>query len=230
MSSARTTRWLDAQEQQVWAQLSTMILRLQPVLSAPLQREFGISQFEYLMLARLSEAPASMLRMSVLATHHRQLAAAVVPGSRSPRKTRLGITAARRARQSLYGCGSDPRRTSPTPRSRSLARRRSARVRFRPLDAGAGPAAGRDFPAHSRRTTPGRQLAQHHTILSPPPLAAFCHAMPTPFVSAGQSAAQPVAEMVWVVRPPSPSGGDHLTARNRGSGIPLVGARRSLKH
>jgi DNA-binding MarR family transcriptional regulator len=68
MSTAHETRWLDAQEQQVWAQLSTMILRLQPVLSAQLQREFGISQFEYLMMARLSEAPGSMLRMSVLAT------------------------------------------------------------------------------------------------------------------------------------------------------------------
>jgi DNA-binding MarR family transcriptional regulator len=68
MSTARTTRWLDAEEQQVWAQLSTMILRLQPVLSAQLQREFGISHFEYLMLARLSEAQGSMLRMSVLAT------------------------------------------------------------------------------------------------------------------------------------------------------------------
>ncbi|MDX6242083.1 MAG: hypothetical protein QOG10_7005, partial [Kribbellaceae bacterium] len=33
-----------------------------------LQREFGISQFEYLIMARLSEAPESMLRMSVLAT------------------------------------------------------------------------------------------------------------------------------------------------------------------
>jgi DNA-binding MarR family transcriptional regulator len=68
MSTAHETRWLDEQEQQVWAQLSTMILRLQPVLSAQLQREFGISQFEYLMMARLSEAPGSMLRMSVLAT------------------------------------------------------------------------------------------------------------------------------------------------------------------
>jgi DNA-binding MarR family transcriptional regulator len=68
MSAANETRWLDAQEQQVWAQLSTMILRLQPVLGAQLQREFGISQFEYLILARLSEAPRSKLRMSVLAT------------------------------------------------------------------------------------------------------------------------------------------------------------------
>ena len=66
--SEQKTRWLDAQEQQTWRQLSTMILRLQPVLSAQLQREFGISQFEYLIMARLSEAPGSLLRMSVLAT------------------------------------------------------------------------------------------------------------------------------------------------------------------
>ncbi|MDT5300396.1 MAG: hypothetical protein QOG79_3638, partial [Mycobacterium sp.] len=52
MSTSHETRWLDAQEQQIWAQLSTMVLRLQPVLSARLQREFGINQFEYLMLAR----------------------------------------------------------------------------------------------------------------------------------------------------------------------------------
>src|SRR4029077_10736048 len=68
MGNTDETRWLDAEEQRIWAQLSTMILRLQPVLSAQLQREFGISQFEYLILARLSEAPGSKLRMSVLAT------------------------------------------------------------------------------------------------------------------------------------------------------------------
>jgi DNA-binding MarR family transcriptional regulator len=67
MNASPETRWLDAQEQQIWAQLSTMVLRLQPVLSARLQREFGISQYEYLIMARLSEAPGSTLRMSVLA-------------------------------------------------------------------------------------------------------------------------------------------------------------------
>ncbi|HZC94215.1 MAG TPA: MarR family winged helix-turn-helix transcriptional regulator [Mycobacterium sp.] len=67
MDGEHETRWLDAQEEQVWAQLSTMILRLQPVLSAQLQREFGISHFEYLIMARLSEVPTSTLRMSVLA-------------------------------------------------------------------------------------------------------------------------------------------------------------------
>src|SRR4029077_15369996 len=68
MSTADKTRWLDAQEQRTWRQLSTMILRLQPVLNAQLQREFGISHFEYLIMACLSETPGSMLRMSVLAT------------------------------------------------------------------------------------------------------------------------------------------------------------------
>src|SRR5260370_32471008 len=68
MSTADKTRWLDAEEQRTWRQLSTMILRLQPVLSAQLQREFGISHFEYLIMACLSETPKSMLRMSELAT------------------------------------------------------------------------------------------------------------------------------------------------------------------
>ncbi len=68
MSASHETRWLDAQEQQTWRQLSTMILRLQPVLSGQLQREFGISHFEYLIMACLSETAGSMLRMSVLAT------------------------------------------------------------------------------------------------------------------------------------------------------------------
>src|ERR1700755_1246524 len=67
MDAANETRWLDTDEQQTWEQLATMILRLQPVLSAQLQREFGISHFEYLILACLSETPGSKLRMSVLA-------------------------------------------------------------------------------------------------------------------------------------------------------------------
>ena len=67
MNASHETRWLDAQEQQIWTQLSTMVLRLQPVLSARLQREFGIGQYEYLIMARLSEAPGSTMRMSVLA-------------------------------------------------------------------------------------------------------------------------------------------------------------------
>ena len=99
MSASHETRWLDAQEQQTWRQLSTMILRLQPVLSGQLQREFGISHFEYLIMACLSEAPGSMLRMSVLAT---------ITGGSLPRlsqpwgawKSARGSTTTRRRRQS----------------------------------------------------------------------------------------------------------------------------------
>ena len=68
MSGGGKTRWLDSEEQRTWELLSTMILRLQPALSVQLEREFGISHFEYLIMARLSEASGSELRMSILAT------------------------------------------------------------------------------------------------------------------------------------------------------------------
>ena len=109
MSAANETRWLDVQEQQVWAQLSTMILRLQPVLSAELQREFGISQFEYLIMARLSEAPESMLRMSVLAT---------LTGSSLPRLSRPSA-----ASKSGVGCHARLTRTTVGTRLRFSVRR-----------------------------------------------------------------------------------------------------------
>jgi DNA-binding MarR family transcriptional regulator len=96
MSTAGKTRWLDAQEQRIWEQLSTMILRLQPVLSGQLQREFGISHFEYLIMARLSEAPASKLRMSELAT---------VTGSSLPR---LSQAVARLERRDWLSRQQDP--------------------------------------------------------------------------------------------------------------------------
>ena len=94
MSTADKTRWLDAEEQRTWRQLSTMILRLQPVLSAQLQREFGISHFEYLIMA-CSVRNAGIDAADERTGHdHRQLAAAVVPGRRPPGKTRLDIPAA----------------------------------------------------------------------------------------------------------------------------------------
>ena len=102
MSAADTTRWLDEEEQLTWRQLSTMILRLQPVLSAQLQREFGISHFEYLIMACLSEAPGSKLRMSVLAT----MTGSSLPGCPRPSA----------AWRNVAGCHGNPtRRTVVTP-------------------------------------------------------------------------------------------------------------------
>lgn len=60
-------RWLDAGEQQTWLALLSMLMRLPAALDAQLQRDAGISHFEYQVLAGLSMSPGSTLRMSTLA-------------------------------------------------------------------------------------------------------------------------------------------------------------------
>ncbi|MFO7962000.1 MAG: MarR family transcriptional regulator [Nitriliruptoraceae bacterium] len=61
-------RWLDDGEQHAWRQLATVILRLPSELEAQLQRDAGMSYFEYWAMALLSEAPDHTLRMSQLAS------------------------------------------------------------------------------------------------------------------------------------------------------------------
>ncbi|GAA4697451.1 MarR family winged helix-turn-helix transcriptional regulator [Phytohabitans rumicis] len=60
-------RWLTSEEMQTWLALAGMMIRLPAVLDAQLQRDAGISHFEYQVLAGLSEAPDRTLRMSMLA-------------------------------------------------------------------------------------------------------------------------------------------------------------------
>jgi DNA-binding MarR family transcriptional regulator len=60
-------RWLDPEERQSWLALISMLIRLPAALDTQLQRDAGISHFEYQVLAGLSEAPERTLRMSVLA-------------------------------------------------------------------------------------------------------------------------------------------------------------------
>lgn len=60
-------RWLDASELQTWLALASVLIRLPAALDAQLQRDAGISHFEYQVLAGLSETPGRTLRMSVLA-------------------------------------------------------------------------------------------------------------------------------------------------------------------
>src|SRR5262249_46170064 len=62
-----TPRWLDDEERQTWLALVAMLIKLPPALDAQLQRDAGISHFEYQVLAALSEAPERTLRMSLLA-------------------------------------------------------------------------------------------------------------------------------------------------------------------
>jgi DNA-binding MarR family transcriptional regulator len=61
------TRWLDAEERKTWLTLMSLMIKLPAALDAQLQRDAKLSNFEYNVLAGLSEAPDRTLRMSVLA-------------------------------------------------------------------------------------------------------------------------------------------------------------------
>ena len=61
-------RWLSAVEQSAWRPLAALLFRLPGALDAQLQRDAGISHFEYMVLSSLSEAEGRTLRMSDLAT------------------------------------------------------------------------------------------------------------------------------------------------------------------
>jgi DNA-binding MarR family transcriptional regulator len=60
-------RWLDADERQTWLALVGLLIKLPAALEAQLQRDSGISHFEYQVLAVLSETSERTLRMSELA-------------------------------------------------------------------------------------------------------------------------------------------------------------------
>jgi DNA-binding MarR family transcriptional regulator len=60
--------WLDDEEQRAWRQILAMIMELPAALESDLQRTTGLTTFEYLVLANLSEADGRTLRMSELAT------------------------------------------------------------------------------------------------------------------------------------------------------------------
>ncbi|HWS36550.1 MAG TPA: MarR family transcriptional regulator [Actinoplanes sp.] len=60
-------RWLNSEEHDAWMALMGVFMRLPTALDAQLQRDAGLSHFEYGILAGLSEAPERTLRMSTLA-------------------------------------------------------------------------------------------------------------------------------------------------------------------
>ena len=59
--------WLSDQQQAAWRPFVALLLRLPAALDAQLQKDAGITQFDYLVLSGLSEAPGRTLRMSELA-------------------------------------------------------------------------------------------------------------------------------------------------------------------
>jgi DNA-binding MarR family transcriptional regulator len=60
-------RWLSPAEKEGWTGLASLVLLLPGRFEAPLQREHGLSLFDYLTLSQLSEADDGRLRMSDLA-------------------------------------------------------------------------------------------------------------------------------------------------------------------
>jgi DNA-binding MarR family transcriptional regulator len=67
MDNTPEPRWLDEDQQQAWISLIGITLRLPAALDTQLQRDAGISAFEYQALSRLSMAPGRTMRMSRLA-------------------------------------------------------------------------------------------------------------------------------------------------------------------
>lgn len=68
MNDRAEPRWLDDDERTAWLALVGVLLRLPMQLDRQLQRDSGITHFEYQVIAGLSEAPDRTLRMSTLAT------------------------------------------------------------------------------------------------------------------------------------------------------------------
>ncbi|MFE4976423.1 MarR family winged helix-turn-helix transcriptional regulator [Kitasatospora sp. NPDC056651] len=60
-------RWLDESELDAWRAFSALLIKLPGALNAQLQQDAGLTNFEYLALAGLSEAPDRTMRMSMLA-------------------------------------------------------------------------------------------------------------------------------------------------------------------
>lgn len=60
-------RWLDDDERAAWLRLVSVLELLPGVLDSQLRRDAGLTHFDYVVLAVLSEAPARTLRMTGLA-------------------------------------------------------------------------------------------------------------------------------------------------------------------
>lgn len=62
------TKWLSTKQLRAWMKLEGITQLLPGVLDAQLQHAAGLTHFDYLVLAKLSEAPGRTLRMTDLAS------------------------------------------------------------------------------------------------------------------------------------------------------------------
>src|ERR1700750_2894666 len=67
LSGMAEANWLSAEDQDTWLALVGVMIRLPGALDAQLQRDAGITHFDYQVLSALSMDPDRTIRMSVLA-------------------------------------------------------------------------------------------------------------------------------------------------------------------
>ena len=67
MEADSEPRWLSDDEREMWISLAGVLMRLPGALDAQLQRDAGLTHFEYLVLSGLSMSEARTMRMSDLA-------------------------------------------------------------------------------------------------------------------------------------------------------------------
>ena len=67
MEAVDEPRWLSAEEQQTWLAVVAMVTWLPDAVDAQLQRDAGVSHFEYQVMAMLSMSPQRTRRMSEVA-------------------------------------------------------------------------------------------------------------------------------------------------------------------
>ena len=67
MEPVEEPRWLSAEEQQTWFELIGVMTWLPDAVDAQLQRDAGLSHFEYQVMAMLSMSPGRTRRMSEVA-------------------------------------------------------------------------------------------------------------------------------------------------------------------
>jgi DNA-binding MarR family transcriptional regulator len=67
MTAEDEVRWLEPAELSAWMSLAALMFKLPGALDYQLQRDSGLTHFEYLVMAGLSESPDRSRRMSELA-------------------------------------------------------------------------------------------------------------------------------------------------------------------
>jgi len=98
-------KWLSADEREAWLGLAAVLELLPGVLDAQLRRDAELTQFEYYVLAMLSETTERTLRMTELAA---------ITNATLPRLSHVVRRLAERGLLDKYPCPTDGRATNVT--------------------------------------------------------------------------------------------------------------------